>query len=141
MSTEDRERLKLQLMRHEGIQLKPYLDTVGKWTIGCGRNLSDKGISHDEMQFLLENDLDECIRDCASLPWFADLDGVRQRVVVDLRFNLGPSRLRKFTNTLAAIGRGDYAAASRGMLKSLWAKQVGLRAIRLARMMETGRDA
>lgn len=141
MSTEDRGKLTLQIMRHEGVRLKIYRDSLGIETIGVGRNVRDKGITHDEAMFLLENDLDECIRDCASFPWFADLDPVRQRVVVDLRFNLGPSRLRKFTQTLAAIGRGDYEAAASGMLKSLWAKQVGQRAIRLAQMMRSGRDA
>lgn len=140
MTTAEIERLKLQLMRHEGIRLHPYQDTVGKWTIGVGRNLSDVGISHDEAQFLLENDIEEVLADCARFPWFSGLDAVRQRVVADLRFNLGPSKLRKFTNTLAAIGRGDYEAASRGMLKSLWAKQVKGRAVRLAEMMRTGRD-
>lgn len=141
VTTDDREKLKLQLMRHEGIRLKPYLDTVGKWTIGVGRNLSDVGISHDEAQFLLENDIDACVRDCATFPWFADLDPVRQRVIVDMRFNLGPSKLRGFTNTLAAVGRGDYAQATRGMLASKWAKQVKGRAVRLAEMMRTGKEA
>lgn len=137
--TDERAKLQLQIMRHEGVKLKVYLDTLGIETIGVGRNLRDKGISHDEAMFLLDNDLDECIRDCATFPWFADLDPVRQRVVVDLRFNLGPSRLRGFKNTLAAIGRGDYEAAAAGMLKSKWATQVGQRAIRLAEMMRTGR--
>ena len=141
MSTDEREKLKLQLMRHEGVRLKPYLDTVGKWTIGCGRNISDKGITHDEALFLLENDLDECIHDLSVFPWFVALDPVRQRVVIDMRFNLGPSRLRSFKHTLAAVARGDYEAAAKGMLKSLWAKQVGQRAIRLAAMMRSGRDA
>lgn len=140
MTTTEREKLKVQLMRNEGVRLRPYDDTVGKITIGIGRNLSDKGISADEAAFLLENDIEECLADCATFPWFAALNGVRQRVICDMRFNLGPSRLRQFTNTLAAVGRGDYEAASRGMLKSLWAKQVKGRAVRLAEMMRTGRD-
>ena len=140
MTTEDRAKLQVQIMRHEGVRLKVYTDTLGIETIGVGRNLRDKGITHDEALFLLDNDLDECITDCATFPWFADLDPVRQRVVVDLRFNLGPSRVRKFTNTLAAIGRGDYDAAAAGMLNSKWAKQVGVRASRLAEMMKTGKD-
>jgi len=140
MTVEDREKLKVQVMRHEGIRLKPYVDTDTKLTIGVGRNLTDKGLSHDEAQFLLENDLDECLADCQTFPWFADLDGVRQRVVVDMRFNLGPGRLRSFKNTLAAIERGEFSFAAVNMLKSQWAKQVGQRAVRLARMMETGSD-
>jgi lysozyme len=141
MSTDEREKLKLQLMRHEGIRLKPYQDTVGKWTIGVGRNISDKGITHDEAQFLLENDVDECIRDCQSFPWFRDLDAVRQRVIVDMAFNLGIAGLRRFRQTLASVERGAYDDAAAGMLRSLWARQVKGRAVRLAEMMRTGRDA
>lgn len=140
MTTEDREKLKLQLMRHEGVRLTVYQDALGIETIGVGRNLRDKGLSTDEALFLLENDIDECVGDCLRFPWFADLDPVRQRVVVDMRFNLGPSRLRGFKNTLAAIGRRDFEAAANGMLKSLWARQVKSRAVRLAQMMRTGRD-
>lgn len=140
MTTEDREKLKLQLMRHEGVRLFPYQDTVGKWTIGVGRNISDKGISHDEAQFLLENDIDECVADCQSFPWFAGLDPIRQRVILDLRFNLGPSRLRAFRNTLSAVERGDWDGACRGLSQSKWAQQVGRRATRLIAMMRTGQE-
>ena len=140
MSTDDRAKLQVQIMRHEGVRLKVYKDTLGIETIGVGRNLRDKGITHDEALFLLDNDLDECIRDCATFPWFANLDSVRQRVIVDLRFNLGARGLRTFRRTLKSVMDGDYAAAANGMLNSKWAKQVGIRAIRLAQMMRTGKD-
>jgi lysozyme len=141
VSTDERGKLALELMRDEGVKLKVYRDSLGIETIGVGRNLRDKGITQDEALFLLENDLDECIHDLSVFPWFVALDPVRQRVVVDMRFNLGPSRLRSFTRTLAAVARGDYEAAATGMLKSKWAKQVGQRAVRLAAMMRTGKDA
>lgn len=138
MTATDRQLLWQQLIQHEGLRLKVYVDTVGVPTIGVGRNLRDKGITQTEAMLLLEHDLDECIRDCATFPWFEGLDSIRQRVIVDMRFNLGPSGLRKFKNTLAAVARGDYQAAANGMLKSLWAKQVKGRAVRLANMMRTG---
>jgi lysozyme len=53
-------------------------------------------------------------------------------------FNLGVTRLGGFVNTLAAMKRGDYEAAADGMMKSLWASQVGRRAQRLAKMMREG---
>lgn len=140
MSDAEREKLKLQLMRHEGVRLLPYRDTVGKTTIGIGRNLTDVGITHDEAMFLLDNDIDACIHDLISFPWFADLDPVRQRVLVDLRFNLGGAGLRKFTTTLSYIASGEFALASVNLLKSKWAMQVGARAITLARMLDTGKD-
>ena len=43
-----RELLMSMLKRHEGFRAFPYLDTVGKLTIGYGRNLSDVGISIEE---------------------------------------------------------------------------------------------
>src|SRR5688572_26548191 len=99
MSTH-RQKLVDQLLLHEGLRLKPYPDTKGKITIGVGRNLSDKGITHSEAMLLLDHDLDECITDLASFPWFAGLDPVRQRVLIDMRLNLGPTGFRSFKRTL-----------------------------------------
>ena len=135
----NRQMLVDELVRDEGLRLFSYLDTVGKWTIGVGRNLTDKGISSREAFDLLDHDLDECVTDLAgSFPWFVTLDAVRQRVVCNMRFNLGPSRFRQFKQTIAAIAAGDYVKASEQMIKSKWASQVGQRAQRLARMMATG---
>lgn len=130
-----------QLILHEGLRLFPYRDAVGKLTIGVGRNLTDRGLSKDEAYYLLQNDVADCVADCRSFPWFDGLNDVRQRVIVDLRFNLGPKGLRTFKNTLALIARGEYAKAAANMLKSKWALQVGQRAMRLAKMMETGTEA
>jgi lysozyme len=134
----DRDVLHAQLIQHEGLRVKPYTDTVGKLTIGVGRNLTDKGLSRKECMYLLDNDLDECLADLATFAWFRTLDAVRQRVVIDMRFTLGPSRFRGFTATLAAIAAGNYQKASAQMLKSKWAQQVKGRAVTLARMMMTG---
>lgn len=134
-----RDQIREALVRDEGVRLKPYRDSVGVLTIGCGRNLDDHGISAREAYYLLDNDLDAAIRECAAaFPWFADLDPIRQGVIVQMAFNLGIVKLKGFTRTLAAVKRGDYAAASRGMLASLWARQVGARAARLAAQMERG---
>ncbi|MDY0127369.1 MAG: hypothetical protein RBR69_04500 [Candidatus Cloacimonadaceae bacterium] len=42
------DRIKEQLVRHEGLRLKPYRCTAGKLTIGIGRNLNDCGITQSE---------------------------------------------------------------------------------------------
>ncbi len=131
--------LSYELNRDEGRRLKPYLDTVGKLTIGVGRNLTDVGISESECDMLLENDI---ARTRAwldlKLPWWRDMDKVRQRVLINMTFNLG-SKVLTFVNTLAAMQHANYAAAANGMLASKWAKQVGARANRLADMMRTGK--
>ena len=135
-----RDRLIRHLERDEGIRLKPYTDTVGKLTIGIGRNLTDVGISQGEARALLENDLDRVETDLdRSLPWWRGLDAVRQEVLANMTFNLGINGLLGFKNTLAAVKAGLWANAARGMRASKWARQVGARAERLASAMETGK--
>lgn len=140
MTDHDRQQLVDQLVLHEGLKLKPYMDTVGKITIGVGRNISDVGISQDEAMAMLDRDIDECLADLASFAWFADLDTMRRRVLVDMRFNLGPSRFRGFKRMLAAMAEGDYQKASVSMRESLWYRQVKTRGERLVKMMQSGAD-
>ncbi len=128
-----------ELKRDEGVRLKPYTDTVGKLTIGCGRNLTDVGISEKESDYLLAHDIANVENQLdAHLGWWRELDEVRQRVLANLCFNMGIMTLLTFKNTLAAIRSGNYVGAASGMLRSLWSSQVGPRAQRLARAMVTG---
>ncbi len=131
--------LKALLRNDEGERLKPYTDTVGKLTIGVGRNLSDRGISAAESDFLLTNDIAEVQATLnRSMPWWIILSGPRQLVLASMCFNLGLGRLLLFRNFLAECRAGNYAAAAAEMLDSEWAKQVGDRAHRLAILMEKG---
>lgn len=140
MTSADRAQLVADLERDEGVRAFPYTDTVGKLTIGVGRNLTDRGLTADEIRYLLQNDIAIAIDDLnRGIPWWERLDGVRRQVLVNMCFNLGWPRLHGFVRTLAAIRRGDYVAAAQGMRESLWAQQVGARAERLAQMMETGK--
>jgi lysozyme len=137
--------LKTQLVRHEGLRLKPYRCTAGKLTIGVGRNLDDKGISPKEAMLLLDNDIDETETWLlASLPWVKSLDDARQRVLVNMAFNLGVPGLLAFKRTLASVERGEFGLAAAQMLESKWARQVGddegQRAWELSQQMRLGRD-
>lgn len=136
----DRDRLRAQLIRHEGLRLRPYEDSVGKITIGCGRNIEDAGISRQEADVLLDNDIDACINDLITFPWFVALDPVRQCALVDMRFNLGGQGFRKFVRMIHALEHGEYTRAAEHMLASKWAVQVKGRARRLAHMVKTGID-
>jgi lysozyme len=124
-----------QLERDEGIRNKPYLDTVGKVTIGVGRNLDDKGLSQEEIGFLLQNDITDSLKEAKKFAWFEGLDLERQRVVVNMIFNLGPFRFKRFRKMLEALAKQDYKTARDEMLDSRWAVQVGSRADRLAEIM------
>ena len=138
-SNAERQALTDLLIRHEAVRLFPYTDSVGKITIGCGRNLTDVGISYAEAMLFLEHDIDAAITDLAAVfPGYLRLDAVRQRVVTDMRFNLGPSRFRGFRRMIAALATGDYVHAAQHMRASKWFQQVKSRGVRLARMMETG---
>jgi len=128
-----------QLIDHEGLELKPYQCTADKLTIGVGRNIEDRGITEDEARYLLKNDIkiveDELLE---RKPEVAGLDSVRQRVLVDMGFNVGLPILMKFQNMWAAIEEEDWDEASAQMMDSRWAKQVGRRAERLSQAMKTG---
>jgi lysozyme len=128
------------LARHEGLRRYPYIDTVGKLSIGYGRNLDDTGITTDEAEYLLSGDIDRAIRGLVGhFPnWFPALDPVRQAVLINMAFNLGVVGVSGFHDTLAAVAAGRYGAAADAMLASRWAGQVGQRAVELAAQMKTG---
>lgn len=128
-----------QLTRDEGCRLKPYKDTVGKLTIGIGRNLDDVGISLEEAHYLLDNDIDRARNNCtANISFFKNLDDARQGVLVNMCFNMGISKLLHFPRLLGAMERGDWNAAADEILTSKYAKDVGDRAKRMAEQVKTG---
>jgi lysozyme len=146
----NRDALANQLYIDEAFRLKPYDDATGKElrpgdvvrgkiSIGIGRNLSDVGINKSEAMMLLGADIDAaCAALDKALPWWRGMSDRRQQVLANMAFNMGIEKLLGFKNTLAAMKDGRYADAAGGMLASLWAKQVGDRAERLAKMMEEG---
>lgn len=128
------------IKRHEGLKLTAYKDTEGILTIGYGRNLEGRGISIQEAEMMLDNDISDCMAQLrVNLPYFDVLDSVRQDVLIDMCFNLGFDGLLKFKLTLTHIQHGDYAMAAEAMMDSRWAKQVGDRAVELSKMMKTGK--
>jgi len=131
--------LEEQLMRHEGLRLKPYRCTAGKLTIGVGRNIEDVGISRAEAMAMLRNDiLTARLGLEKAVPGFLGLSSRRQMALIDMCFNLGLPRFLAFKRMLAAIAAGDFAQAAEEMLDSAWANQVGQRAVTLATMMRDG---
>lgn len=140
----DLEAMRAELRRDEGQPgsepvLRPYRDTVGKLTIGFGRNLDDVGITPEEADMMLDHDIAIALGSLTGrVPVFATLDPVRQRVLVNLAFNLGVEGLLGFRHMFAALYRKDYDAAARELLDSKYAGQVGQRAVRLAHMLRTG---
>lgn len=139
--------MEAELRRDEGVRYTPYVDTTGHRTVGVGRNMDANPIPKGWMFPLTDAQVDELLADdiqaaCGALdrflPWWRNLDEVRQRVVCNLAFNMGIGTLLTFRNTLTDMKQGFYTAAATGMRASLWARQVGQRAQRLADAMASG---
>lgn len=121
---------------NEGWMNLPYRDTVGKLTIGAGFNLDDEGLKDEEIAFILERRI-ENIK--ANLPemidsWEALGEGQRL-ALMDMYYNLGWPRLSKFKKMLAALDEGNYELAAKELLESKYARQVGARAVRNAKLL------
>ena len=138
----DIKKIKELIIKHEGLELKPYRCTAGKLTIGVGRNIEDVGISKGEAIFMLDNDIEICIKDMVELfPGWYQLSGNQQSVLINMRFNLGPGRFRKFKKMIAAVNDKNFERAANEMKDSLWYHQVGNRAVELVEMMKkSGKD-
>ena len=156
----NRENFVNKLIAHEGLRLQVYQDTLGIDTIGIGRNLEDRGITKEELDwmdmpsmdavyehgiseadamYLAQNDVqiveEELLR---AHPCVEDLDAVRQLVVMDMAFNMGVPRLRKFKKMWNAIHENKFDVAAKEMLDSRWAIQVKSRAVKLSNAMHNG---
>lgn len=129
------------IKRHEGSVNHAYQDSRGYWTIGVGRLIDEKlggGLSDEEVDYLLTNDIARCEEEAAGYPWYPGLSEPRKAVIVSMLFNLGQPRFDGFQMAQSAIAAGDYQEAARQMLDSKWARQVGKRAYEMAVQMETG---
>lgn len=133
------ELLAQELTRDEGKRNRVYTDSVGIPTIGVGRNLRDVGLSDDEVDYLLANDIKRAIAGLFNaLPWVENLSDNRQRALVNMVFNMGLDSFLGFKNTIALLQSGNFESASHKMLDSKWAQQVGPRAARIAQMIREG---
>ena len=126
-----------QLINDEGLRLKPYKDSKGILTIGVGHNLTN-GISRAAVMFIFREDLNNAIKDAEKLPFYSSLGRIRQNIIVNMVFNMGLPTFKKFTKTIRAIENKNYKEASKQMMDSKWATQVGKRATRLSKEMLKG---
>lgn len=127
-----------QLRRDEGVRNAPYVDTVGKVTIGVGRNLTDRGLSDPEIDFLLQNDVALVETQLQAYSWYQGLDPIRQGAVKNMAFNLGIGGLLHFPTMIHCLSVQDWPGAAAAALDSTWANQVGARAQRLAQQIQSG---
>ncbi len=137
MTDATRAAIRAQLRIDEGVREKPYRDSVGVLTIGVGRNLDAVGLLPDEIDILLRNDVAKAEAACSSYAYWDELSENAQAALVNMCFNLGAVRFSAFHQMHAALVRRDYVAAASEMRASLWAEEVGERAERLAKVIES----
>ena len=124
-----------QLEQDEGKERSAYQDSEGYWTIGVGRLIDARkggGLSEDEIQYLLQNDIKAAVRTCERLFLkFSSFTPSQQDSLLNMAFNLGYTGLKNFKRMVDCINDGDWHGAQREAKNSLWYKQVKDRADRV----------
>jgi lysozyme len=123
------DKLKEHIKEYEGFSSLAYECTAGYTTIGYGRNIEQKGITKEEAEHLLINDIKQCYKELRGIiNKFDELPEKAQLVLVDMTYNLGLSKLLNFENMLDAIDAHDWEKAAIELLDSRYASQVKRRA-------------
>lgn len=126
------------IKKHEGLRLQAYKDSRGILTIGYGHNLETGGISAIAADQIFSDDFDRHESLVKDFVWYQNLNDSRRAVLLDMVFNLGVEGLLKFHGMIAALEVGNYTLAAQEMLSSVWANQVGPRALEDAEIMKSG---
>ena len=128
--------LKKQLIRDEGDVPYAYQDSLGYLTIGVGFLIDKRkgGRLPDAVRdFWLDYEINKITAELEKrLPFFSSLSQARKDTLINMAFNLGVNGLLNFKKTIELMAGGKHAEASREMLDSRWARQVGQRADRLS---------
>lgn len=126
------------IAKHEGFRAFPYHCPSGKLSIGYARNIEERGITHEEAELLLKNDILICKQELAPFSWYAFQPQNVKNALINMCYNLGLSRLLGFKRMIAALEREDYTNAAKEALDSKWARQVGDRAKDIAVILKEG---
>ena len=138
---------------HEGTRKAVYKDTVGIKTIGIGLNLEEgqavnklrrigfndgeitelmtgkRTLLESQVEALFDISLDQAHKDVLKLvPDFDSLPFEVRKVLIDMSYNLGYTRLSQFKNMLSAVEKRDYIAMGAEIKDSRYFKQLPTRA-------------
>ena len=135
----DQDKLREELILHEGKRLTAYQDSLDYWTIGIGHLLGKKRtikqITEQQCLEFFEEDIKDAEENLDRIiPFWRELDPVRQRVLMNMSFNLG-GRLAQFKRFIKALDQRDFDLAVLSMRDSKWYSQVGNRAKYLCSLM------
>lgn len=133
--------LKEELIRYEGNKSQVYLDTLGLPTVGIGhmdRNMIVGTVyGPSQIDALYKTDVRNAINVAKQIECFDRLDEVRQRVIIQLCFNMG-SKFLGFKKTIEALSAANYSLAANELQDSKWFTQVGRRGPETCFAMRTG---
>jgi len=138
--------VKEDLIHHEGYVAEIYLCSENYPTFGIGHMVTEADMEYtwpvgtpvedERILDVFKQDCEAAYSDaCALVLNFAGQSTDAQRVLVNMAFNLGRSRLSQFKNMLKAVNEGDYAKAADEMVDSRWYTQVGRRSKELVEIM------
>ena len=144
----NRSQLKKEIIADEGMVKHIYEDHLGYPTFGVGHLITEKDpewkkslgteVSEERVHECLEKDLDIVLKDCKILyPDFDDLPEEVQHIVANMMFNLGRPRFSKFKNTIKYFKINKWSKAATEARDSRWYNQVGNRAERLCKRLES----
>jgi lysozyme len=151
-----------KLRRHEGLRYLPYTDTTGHKSIAYGRNLDDnpypkevidylshersKGVIEGEevtlaaCEYLLSLDVESSKASAVrifGIGFFSWTD-TRKAAILNMIYNLGETRFRKFRYTIESLKKKDWALAADHAKNSLWYKQVKSRGVEIVKDIREG---
>ena len=140
------EKLQEELENDEGCKYEIYNDHLGYPTFGIGHLILDSDpehgsstgteVSEDRVKEAFENDVVGVVSDCETLyPDFEELPEEAQRIIANMMFNMGRTRLSKFKGMKRGVDARDWNAAADEMIDSAWYRQVTNRASRLVERM------
>jgi len=128
-----KQRITEDLKHDEGLRLKPYKCPSNRLTIGYGRNLEDRGITHEEADFMLQKDVEALYFDLhRAIPFFYTLPDDVQSALINMAYNIGVLGLLRFRRVLVQLELGRFDKAADQVLDSQYARQVPARAKRNA---------
>ena len=137
------EELKSEIKEHEGYRDTVYLDSLSKRTVGfghlCVEDHWEDGKQYDKeyLEEIFKKDFNIALTDANKILEGKPVNHIAREVIIELVFNIGMPRTKKFVKCLAALDNEDYNEAGNQILDSLYAKQVPARAGKLSGKMKS----
>ena len=142
----DIEKLRAELADDEGVEYKIYNDHLGLPTFGIGHLITPDDLEHgfelgtpidaNRVIEVFELDIRTVLFDCKTL--YSDFNSLPedvQRIIANMMFNMGRTRLSKFKGMKRGVDARDWKVAADEMVDSRWYRQVPNRAKRLVERM------